>query len=634
MAQPVWVLSVDLQAKTATFQTGMSDAARSARGAFQEIGTGAEGMGRRTGHGMMEARHSVMMLGEQFGVHIPRALAGFIASLGPIGAAMEAAFPFLAIAAGATILIEFLSKMHEAGEKLTDDQIKFGTASQNAFNTLDDKLLQAGIHADELRNDHLGALKGQLELIDHQSLAELTHAFEDVSKAADTVMKDLEGHWYTVGKGSAGATHALTDFKAEYDALLSQGKGEEASGLLRGSLDQAKKVLELQKTAQANDGGLFKTPGANADLGAALRAENELKQFAVGFTEKEVKAQEALVKALNDQVTVEGKVAALKGKDQGNAETQAGNEASARRAASAKQAADSMSRMGEQSLQADKAVAEAGLEMSRATLQARLSVELDFAGRERDLQLATNAANITALDKTGKDYLNQLKTLQDKALEIQNDYDSKITEAKAKSSLAVYQRDLDNFQAAEREKIEATERGAGQRLAAIDAALNDTEARNLQDTAFYKDLLVQRVQTVRQMTDDENKLKQDAAREEADNMVRMGELSIAAEQQTQALRDSSRNVTDEQRKAEAIQFANEEYQLKMAAMERELSGLDKTGKDYENKLKQVQDRERQLIRAHEQEVTAIKEKAEMERNQRVLSSWQQFSSQMAQGLTS
>jgi len=44
--QPVWVLSVDLQTKTATFQSGLSDAAKSARGAFTQIQSGSGEMGR------------------------------------------------------------------------------------------------------------------------------------------------------------------------------------------------------------------------------------------------------------------------------------------------------------------------------------------------------------------------------------------------------------------------------------------------------------------------------------------------------------------------------------------------------------------------------------------------------------
>src|SRR6185437_14599018 len=113
MAQPVWVLSVDLQTKTATFQSGMADAAKAARGSFNDIKDGAGQMGREVGTNMGEARHGVMLLGEEFGVHLPRALTSFLASLGPIGAAMEAAFPFLAIIVGATLLIEHLQKMKE-----------------------------------------------------------------------------------------------------------------------------------------------------------------------------------------------------------------------------------------------------------------------------------------------------------------------------------------------------------------------------------------------------------------------------------------------------------------------------------------------------------------------------------------
>ncbi len=179
--------SVDLQAKTAVFATGMADAAKTARGSFNDIKEGARACGAETGYSMTEARHGVMLLGEEFGVHIPRALTSFLAGLGPIGGAMEAAFPFLAIAVGATLLLEHLVKMREEGEKLTENQLKFGIAVQNAFNALDKQLLEAGIRADELNQNHLGALKKQLELIDRQSMSELVKSFDEVAKAADVV---------------------------------------------------------------------------------------------------------------------------------------------------------------------------------------------------------------------------------------------------------------------------------------------------------------------------------------------------------------------------------------------------------------------------------------------------------------
>src|SRR5580698_2112550 len=196
MPTPVWALSVDLQTKSATFTSGLADAAKGARASFQDIKDRAAEMGTSTGYSMSEARHSVMLLGEEFGVHLPRALTTFISSLGPIGAAMEAAFPFLAIIVGATLLLEHLSKLKEEGNKLTESQTNFGTTVSNVLNGLNEKLLQAGIRTDELNHNHLGALNKQLELIDRQSMNELVQSFGTVAKAADVTFAELKTSWY------------------------------------------------------------------------------------------------------------------------------------------------------------------------------------------------------------------------------------------------------------------------------------------------------------------------------------------------------------------------------------------------------------------------------------------------------
>src|ERR1039457_4246875 len=291
--QPVWVLSVDLQTKTATFQSGLSDAAKSARGAFSDIKSGAGQMGRETSYSMMEARHGVMLLGEEFGVHLPRALTSFIASIGPIGAAMEAAFPFLAVAVGATLLIEHLAKLRAAGLQLTEDQEKFGTAAQNAFNKLEDKIIQSKIRADELSHDSMGALRLQLELIDHQSMDELVHAFEEVAKSAEVVMKELEGSWYHFGIGLDGAKAALAGFQTKYEHLLSlrtdAGK-EEASNLLTGTLKTAREVLQAQQTIKAN------RASGDGQTDDSFQAERtlEIHKASLTVTKSEIAAQEAI----------------------------------------------------------------------------------------------------------------------------------------------------------------------------------------------------------------------------------------------------------------------------------------------------------------------------------------------------
>ncbi len=86
--------------------------------------------------------------------------------------------------------------------------------------------------------------------------------------------------------------------------------------------------------------------------------------------------------------------------------------------------------------------------------------------------------------------------------------------------------------------------------------------------------------------------------------------------------------------AREIQIANEEYAIKVRFLAQEIAALDKGGKDYQNKLRERQNKEKQLTQSHENEITAIKTKAEEERNTRVLSAFNRFNDAMAGGLTS
>ncbi len=631
--QPVWVLSVDLQTKTATFQSGLSDAAKSARGAFTQIKSGAGEMGREVSGNMMEARHGVMMLGEEFGIHLPRAVAGFLASMGPVGAAMEAAFPFLAIAALATILIEKLVKMHEEGIKLTDDQAKFAQATTNAFNQLDAKLLQAEIRSDELKNDHLGALKLQLELIDKQGMDELVHSFEEVAKAADVVMKELEGHWYTFGIGSDGAKSTLDEFKTKYEHLLSlhtdAGKTE-ASNLLTGTLKTAQDVLQAQHAIKANrDSG----DGPTDDSHAAERTLAAHKA-SLTVTEKEVAAQQALVDALQKTAEMEGVAAAIKKIDGDNASRTAKGAMSSQASAGAREAAESQVRQGQQAIAADKAVKEAQLTIKRASIEERLAVDLDFAQRELDLQQAGNTAQIAALDKMAKDYPNQLKALHDKALELEATHDTQVAELTSKAAVANAAKSLTAMEQGEREKIEATQRGSSARLAVINEAIKAEEAAGLQDTAFYRELLNQRIQLTEQMAETQTKLQEQAGQEQARHMEKTGELTVQADKQATALRQSTGRVSDQARLRDAIATANAEYSVKFHALTDQAAAVDRTSKEAANKLREIQNKEKELIQSHENEITAIKSKAEEERNARVLSADTRFNDAIASGLTS
>jgi hypothetical protein len=552
--QPVWVLSVDLQTKTATFQSGLSEAARSARGAFTDIKAGAGDMGRATSGHMMEARHGVVLLGEEFGVHLPRALTSFIASIGPVGAAMEAAFPFLAIGMMATLLIEHLVKLHAAGEALTEDQVKFGTAVQNAFNQLDTKIVQAQVKADELSKNHLGALRHELELIDKESMEELVKSFEQVEKAADVVFKGLKTSWYQFGAGSEGARNALEKFQTQYDSLLSQGKSDDASGLLTGTLKQAQKVLDFQKEYAANQA----VNGGGGDYAKFEEASNGLKAMGVSISsttagiKNETESQQALVDALNAQVGIEGRIAALKSLEKGNAKTSESQKGAKDAAAAAKRQAEALKE-----------------------------------GREL--------------------YVRELIETNKQAVEL--------------------------VQRGEKENVEATKSGTVARLAAIQTAMTAEQQMGLQGSAFFGELLNERIALEQKLNDESVARDAEAKREESDNTEKMGQLDLAKFRAHQALLDSAHKLTADQRLADAIKEADWAYALEQAGFGREAAALDTASKDYDNKLKAIQNKEQQNAQAHENKIAAIKEAAEEASNQRLLKGTEKFLASQTNGLT-
>src|SRR5579864_2911637 len=547
-ANGVWVLSVNLETKSATFVSGLGDAAKAARGSFNDIKGGAAEMGRSTSTNMMEARHGVMLLGEEFGIHLPRALTSFIASLGPIGAAMSAAFPFLAIIVGATLLYEHLQKIKQAGEQLTESQVNFGTTVATVLGSLNDKLLQAGIRFDELNGNHLAALEKQLQLIDHQTMTDLVQEFSKIAKAADEVFKSIDDSSFLAkhfGAGAEGAKHALQDFKTQYDNLLAQGKEDEAKGLLSGTLDRAKQVLALQE--QANKSQHEKTSSP-----ATFEAIRKLQKEGIKDTDEAVAAQRELVDTLQAQVNVQTSLNALKKLEQSNAQQSTAH--------TMDEESDKLAR---------QAMADAKKEQER---------------QDRDEEQARQEA-------------------------------------------------INRIQEAERLKIAATEQGSAARLAAIDAAIKDENAKGLQETGFYRDLLKQRVDTARQMADEEKRIRAEAGREAANHEEKMDELSLDARRTAAEVRRSAMMNSEQQRIADESRFADEDYRIKALGLSQQIAALDKSDKEYENKLKALQDREIELAQQHENQLTQIKAKAEEARNTRILSAEQHFNDTIAKNLS-
>jgi hypothetical protein len=145
--------------------------------------------------------------------------------------------------------------------------------------------------------------------------------------------------------------------------------------------------------------------------------------------------------------------------------------------------------------------------------------------------------------------------------------------------------------------------------------------------------MTQRVETTRKAAEEEAKEKADAARLAADDQQKMGEIALAAAKEHQALLDSGRRISIQAQIAEQVQATNAKYALELTAMSQELAGLDTGAKDYENKQGEILNRQKQPVQQYENKLTAIREKAEIERNGRILSAEQRFNDTIASGLT-
>jgi chemotaxis protein histidine kinase CheA len=499
MAQPVWTLSVDLQTKTATFQTGMAEAAQSARGAFKDIqqssnemAGGVEEASGRVGYSMTEARHGVMMLGEEFGIHLPRGLTTFIASLGPVGAAMEAAFPFLAIILGATLLIEHLTKLGDAAEKASEAGRALGDDMDKGIIKAKEGMVDAEIEIRKLAGEPAWDLLDQkLKLQDADEGIENVHRLD---KALADLLKQngATTNWNPFNWGDKS-----DELQNKTKSLQGQMQGKsqtEQNAVLAGELAIQAKVLETMKQQTDVSGAQLKNQAAYVDF---LKRETDLIQ---DQTDKA---------ALADQ--------AKQGKD---------------RADKIKQAEEEQNKIAE--------------------------------AQQRGL---------------------------DKRLNIEREYAKKVSEEHKKE--------------------------AEEAIKMADAQFKATE----EVTKAAMDQMKERA-----------RLEEELGKEEAEHSKKMAALELADEnnvtkEMVKAHKSRSEQVLDAQLEGE-----NAAYQAQMRAYQIELSSLDKFSKEYEVKEKQINDREAELTKEHENKITQIKLQAEEERNQRVLAAEKKFSDSVSSSL--
>lgn len=183
-------LVVSLESNTAKFSEDLGRVQTDLDG----VAGKAESSGKRMVSSFGSGREGLMLLEESTGVRLPRALTHLIAEIGPVGLAFSTMLPILGVIAAIDVIGKLIEKHNAAAESMR----KMGIASEDAaiagtlkMSDLNDKLVEAQNKADDLAGNHLAALRGQLELLDHASLKDLIKSLDDVTKEADTLFETM-----------------------------------------------------------------------------------------------------------------------------------------------------------------------------------------------------------------------------------------------------------------------------------------------------------------------------------------------------------------------------------------------------------------------------------------------------------
>jgi hypothetical protein len=115
-----------------------------------------------------------------------------------------------------------------------------------------------------------------------------------------------------------------------------------------------------------------------------------------------------------------------------------------------------------------------------------------------------------------------------------------------------------------------------------------------------------------------NKIAQDLGKEEADTTRKMAERKYQAAEEAIKQMEKLGQMHGQAVVDAEVKAQNDVYKAQMQAYQLEIGALDKNSKDYEVKLKAMQDRELELTRDHETKLTQIVTQAEEERKQKVI----------------
>jgi len=200
----------------------------------------------------LEARHGIHLVTEEFGIHMPRALQGFVAKLPGVTSAMSAAFNTIAVVALISVLVEAGKKLSEFIDKNREAVEK----NREAWSSIHDSIETAN-DALQVANDKLansiakfeGTPQNGLKLaIDEaiESANKLGNKLnEDIAKIGE-VLKGQQAGFMSRLAGNAGTSDISEKNKGLQEQLrdVDREEREKLAGLRNGGASQS----ELSRT--------------------------------------------------------------------------------------------------------------------------------------------------------------------------------------------------------------------------------------------------------------------------------------------------------------------------------------------------------------------------------------------------
>jgi len=571
----IGALIVRLQAETAEFREDLGKV----KGDLSDLSDKGGEAGRGMSSGMGEARGGLMLVEESVGVKLPRHLNSLIAQIPGVGAAFAMMLPIAGVVVAIEIIAKLIEKHNaaaEAARQLGFAEQESGIKGQMALNSLDDKLLVVQKRTDELTGNHLGALKKELELIDHQSLSSLIAEFERFGGAAEKIINDIQA---SVGKmdifesGVKGVKSAYQEFTVAYEGYLStatkaNGNEEKAETLRKNTLRDAQVVLNAQKEIVAITSDQIRVQDS---LNTVKKDMAVLDAAGIGGTEKDIAAQQAWVNVLNLTGQAKEKIAAIGKGEKGNAGIAAENTSLAEQAALQKVLTSGVEQHSQALIKLARTQAETTMAGTKGgeddNIDGKLAKQKAAIESEKDDSIAASRASLVA---KAADYDADMKAAGG------NSAKKKELTAQWANEVHAYSDAVVQFNADADKQIVVADRTAANERAAIAKALQAATADGAMKAAITA-------------AERQKKISDQAAKDEA-------ALHHKTEAQTLA----------------AELAANEaEINAEKTAYQTRINNLDKFDKDYVKKVKELNDKIKELtVKGQDDETQIIKTAAQ------------------------